>query len=293
VKEAWAGAGAAPAGVPRIERVSWSHDPSAIYLTLHLDSTAGEQIDWNQANYAVALNTCGRACGSRSVPVPGMGKALYDDGFNFLLRLAGPNTRLLVADTYNPYREVRVPGVARLTDRAILRGLQIQVRDSMDFGELIVETNRRRYGRDGAFYPAERYSRSVLTPGVFDRDRATHSSVGQWYYDGPRREIRVRLSWGLLLVMDPSGGGVYWGTDENAKPVSTQSSAISLAAFAYTPGGSGETQAAPGVTGSTLQVATLPWPKWERVEYRTVPKKSFDILKPEFQRVTGRGGRGR
>ncbi len=293
-KEAWAGAaGTAPAGVPRIERVSWSSDPSALYLTLQLDSTAGEQLNWDQANYAVALNTCGRACGSRAVPVPGLGEAHYDDGFNFLLRLAGPNTRLLVADTYNPYRELRVPGVPRLTDRAILRGQRVEVRDSMEFGELIVETNRRRYGRDGTFYPAERYSRSVLVPGVFDRDRATYSSVGQWYYDGARREIRVRLSWGLLLVMDPSGGGVYWGTDENAKPVSTQSNGISLAAFAYSPGGSGGTQAAPGASGSTLQTVTAEWPKWERVEYRQVPKKSFEILRREFEQITGRRGRGR
>ena len=167
------------------------------------------------------------------------------------------------------------------------------MRERAEFGELVVETNRRRYGRDGTFYPAERYSRSVLLEGVFDRDRATYNSVGQWYYDAPRREIRVRLSWGLLLVMDPSGGGVYWGTDENARPVSTQSDKILLAAFAYAPRGAGAPQAAPGVSGSAVTVATVLWPKWERVEYRTVPKKSFEILRQEFEQITGRRGRGR
>ena len=293
VQQVWSGAaGTAAPGVPRIERISWSYDPSALYLHLQLDSSAGQQLNWDQATYAVAINTCGRACGSRKLPVPGLGDAAHGDGFNFLLRLAGPNTRLLVADNYNPYREVRVPGVARLTDRAILRGQKVDARDTVDFGELVVETNRRRYGRDGTFYPAERYSRSVLVEGVFDRDRATYNSVGQWYYDAQRREIRVRLSWGLLLVMDPSGGGVYWGTDENAKPMSTQSGRISLAAFAYAPGKT-PTQAAPGASGSTLDVVNVDWPRWERVEYRAVPKKSFEILRQEFELITGRRGRGR
>jgi hypothetical protein len=169
----------------------------------------------------------------------------------------------------------------------------VEVRDTMEFGELIVETNRRRYGRDGTFYPPERYSRSVLVQGVFDRERNTYNSISQWYYDGPRRQLHVRLSWGLLLVMDPSGGGVYWGTDEAGKPVSTPSERIALAAFSYSPKGAAPAQAVPGVSGLSLQAATVEWPKWDRVQYRTVPKKSFDILRQEFERQTGRGGRGR
>ncbi|HSC77103.1 MAG TPA: tetratricopeptide repeat protein [Candidatus Acidoferrales bacterium] len=285
--------GSSPEGLPYIERVRWAADPSALYLRLQLSSAAGSTLDWKKANYAVALNTCGRPCGSRTVPVPGVPPRKAPDGFNFLLRLGGPNaTRLLAARSYNPYREVRVGGMPQLTDVILLRNQKTDVTEVEEFEEIVVETNRRRYGRDGTFYPSERYSRSVLLQGTFDYGQPGYNSVAQWYYDAASREIRVRLSWGLLLVMDPSSGIVYSGTDADAKPIGLRSDHISLAAFAYAPAQNVPPQFVPGGT-DTLDVVSIVWPRWEAVDYKQVPKKSFEILRPQFEKLTGRRARGR
>jgi hypothetical protein len=292
-------AGAGTVGeAPRIRSVEVGADFSALYINLTLEHPDPTAIDWEKGNYLVALNTCGRPCGSRSLALPQLGDRRYPDGFNFIVHVAGPSqTKLLVARNYNPYREIRVPGVPRLTDIVHLRGQVTEVADSSEFEEMVVETNRRRYGRDGTFYPAERYSRSLLFQGVFDPAETDYSSVGQWYYDSEAQTLRLRLSWGLLLVMDPSGGTVFWSVDQEAKPAGIRAEHISLAAFAYSPSStsSGPLQMVPdpGTAGDSLTAIEIPWPGWERVEYTRVPKKSYHIVRPEFERLTGRSQEGR
>ena len=71
-------------------------------------------------------------------------------GANFLLVLGEPSTsRLLVADNYNPYEIVPVPGVANETDLRVRRTMTLAMKPRGVFEEVIVEPNVRRFTRDG------------------------------------------------------------------------------------------------------------------------------------------------
>jgi hypothetical protein len=67
---------------------------------------------------------------------------------------------------------------------------------------------------------------------------------------------------------------------------------MSLAAFAFAPAQNVPPQFVPG-GADTLDVVSIVWPRWEAVEYKQVPKKSFEILRPQFEKLTGRRARGR
>lgn len=285
------------AAFPRIDRVAVATDPSALYLTLHLDMPKETAIEWEEVNYLLALNTCGGPCGSRSLPQPGLRSLRYESGFNFLVEIQGPGrTQLLVARNYNPYRPLPVRGLPELVDISHVAGQGTGVSDTSEFEEIIVQVNRRRYGRDGTFFPADRYSRSLLTYGVFEPESPEYNSLGQWYYDPDKQELRLRLSWGLLLVMDPSSGFVYWAIDGDGKPAGIHSDQIGLAAFAYrpSPSPSADPQVVPerNLSGSLAPMA-ISWPEWDRLSTTQVPKKSYFMLRPEFERLTGRTQEGR
>jgi hypothetical protein len=287
VLQSSASAAGAEAAFPPIRSVRLATDPAALYVNLELEAAGGTEIDWEKGTYYLALNTCGRPCGSSQLPFEGMSEIRDRNGFNFVVRIDdAQNARLLVAQNYNPYRQLGVSGLPRLSDIGHLRGQVSTLAETSEFEEIVVETNRRRYGRDGTFFPAERDSRSLLLPGVFDREGRDYNSVAQWYYDAEAATIRLRLSWGLLLVMDPSSGFVFWSTDQDARPAGTRSEQIGLAAFAYSPASSLQTLPAGQPPGSLAHV--IPWPGWERIEVKQVPKKSYHILRPEFERLTGR-----
>jgi hypothetical protein len=218
-------------------------------------------------------------------------------GANFVVLLEGPeNGRLLIARSYNLYREE--PGRRfRLTgDDIIPRYFHPVFDPSGTFEEMIVEVNGVRYSRPGTFHPSKTYNRSALRYGVFDAADPRYSSVAQWYFDKASRRIRLRLSWGLLLVLDPSQGLVFSGTDAQAKPFGKISSQIQMAVVTFTRTRRGKASMPVQIVGKSVagksirEGGSLPWPKWFRVETQMVPKLSYQILKDVFRQLTGYPG---
>jgi tetratricopeptide (TPR) repeat protein len=280
----------AAAGLPLVRSIQTAADPSALYVDLVLDLPAGTQPDWSRDSYMLALNTCDAPCGSNTVSSLGVRVV---EGANFLVQFTGPlSSRLLVAHSYNPYRETPVGGDSALQDMVIPRNMTTSLERGGQFEEMIIETNRRRYGRDGTFYPAVRYSRSLLRFGSFDLEASDYDSLAQCYFDSRSSRIRLRLSWGLLLVLDPSQGLVLGGTDGDAKPTGELSRQIRMAVIAYsTPEGS--TKGVPRqfmakrVSGrDILECWSMPWPTWRAVRSEARLKQSYAILRAAFHGLT-------
>lgn len=277
-------------GPPRVRWVSASSDASALYLDLTLDLPASSDLDWSKGGYEIALNTCGTPCGSGLLP--GLSGLHVAQGSNFVVRLGddGPG-ELLIADSYNPYRDVPVEGVRNLTDIILPRNWQTRFQPDGKFEDLIVEANRRRYLPDGTLIPSKRYSRSILRHGDFDAFASDYDSLGEWYYDRENSRVRVRLPWGLLLVLDPSEGFIFNGTDDAATPVGMVSKNIQVTVVGFSPTGGSDraTQVvAKRVSGGEIAEGwTMPWPVWSSLDVRAVPKKSYYVLASEFGKLTG------
>lgn len=290
--------GAAPPTSPgdpepfRIRSVLTASDPTALYIDLPLDVPAGAEPDWSRDRYLIALNTCDAPCGSGTLPfVNGVG---LESGANFVVHLSGPEkSRLLVASKYNPYRDSPAEGLPLVSDIIIPRNFTVSFDPGGRFVEMVVETNRRRYGKDGTFYPSQRYSRSLLRYGVFDPSMPGWNSLGQWYFDKDSGRIRLRLSWGLLLVLDPSQGLVFQATDDKGETVGRVSHQIQIAAIVYAGEGPPSdwvpTQiVAKAVAGRNItQSWSLPWPTWSAVSTKSSLKQSYSLLAPAFSKLIG------
>lgn len=281
---------------PLVDSIRTASDASALYIDLVLDLPPGAQPDWAVDRYLLALNTCDVPCGSETLPY--VADTRVAEGANFVVNFTGSEmSRLLVARSYNPYRILPVEGVPALTELTIPRNLRAGLERPGAFEELIIETNRRRFGRDGTQYPAMRYSRSILRYGNFDPTAENYDSLAQCYFDAVTGRVRLRLSWGLLMVLDPSQGLVLSGTDEAGKTLGTLARNIRVAAIAYKV--QGDAAAVPPaqimakrVSGNAIVESwSMPWPTWTTVSFWTGPKQSYAIIRDALVNPAASPGR--
>lgn len=268
-------------------------DEAFVYLRLHLNCPecaaggAGSHI-FDHNSYAVALNTLPSAAGIRQLPFAKLNVAT---GANFLLYLAGPNYgRLFVADDYNPYQLLRQPGTPGQSELALRRDYRPELRDSGQFEDMVVETNRARYGRDGTYYAGQRYSHSILRYGSGDPASSNYDSLAEWFFDSAKADIVVRIPWGKLLITDPSSRQVWAGFVQGS-PQTARSMGIQLSAFALQRSGPAAELAAstllssfPSAAGGAIQnPQQVTWTGWNTVKAEPYFKKAYYAIQKEFQ----------
>lgn len=286
---------------PWVRSIQAAWDPSALYIDLVLDVVPGSPLDWSRHRYVLGLNTCDAPCGSAALPFVNAWR--IKNGANFVVYLGGPDSsRLMIAHSYNPFlRRVSVEGRPALMRFGISGRLNTTLEPQGQFEGLLVQPNSPRFGRDGTFYPGIKYDRGLLRYGTFDPDAQNYDSLGQWYFDQASGRIRLRLSWGLLLALDPSEGLIFWGTDEHARTFGKVSSRIQLALLAY-PENEGGRSGVPTqvmarqVMGNLITEAwSMAWPTWSSVQCKPELKQSYGIVARALARLTGRpsqaGGR--
>lgn len=251
--------------------------------------------------YAVAINTLPFAGGIRKLPFGGLTLA---PGADFLLYLAAPNYgRLFVADDYNPYRLIRAPELPDKSELVLQNNFRPELRDEGRFVDMVVETNRARYGRDGSYFPGQRYSRSILRYGSGNYNDPHYDSLAEWYFDPGTAAILVRIPWAKLLVTDPSSRRV-WAGFNNGTTLTATAPGIQLSAFALQENGdpaqisaTSLLSAFPSPAGTAIQgPAQMTWPAWDTVRPQPYFKKAFYAIQKEFlqtgENARARGGSG-
>jgi len=161
----------------------------------------------------------------------------------------------------------------------------LTVFDHGTFMDLVVETNRRRYGRDGTAYPGTRYSRSVLRYGNGNPQDPAFDSLAEWYADAATRSIYVRIPWGKLLVTDPSGRSAWFGFDGGLNVRTAATSGVELSVYALKPTAGPDNLSAMEVAMS-LPVGAAPqaltWKGWDTVKPESYFKKSYFAMQKQF-----------
>ena len=279
-------------GARAIRTVQTAMDEGYLYLRIAVscfdcpnkDRRKDSKPDFTKTVYAVAINTLPGSTGIKKLPFGGQE---LKNGANFLLVLGDPaSSRLLIADNYNPYQILPKPGVPNETEISYRRAYAPTLQGSGTFMDFVVETNRRRYGRDGTAYPGTRYSRSVLRYGDGDPQASDYDSLAEWYVDAKTRSILVRIPWGKLLMTDPSGRSVWFGFDGGLNVRTAASSGIELSVYALKPTAGpdnlGSMEVAMALPGSAGSVQALTWKGWDTVKPEPYFKRSYFAMQKQF-----------
>jgi hypothetical protein len=179
--------------VPNTLRVGWNES----YVFIAAEFAGRHAFPWDSLGIRVAIDTYLPQQGQHRLPGSRVRSEL---GFEFLVDLMGPGRAgLLVTPEYNRYdaRVDRATGddFGRFARRPVI----IRDREDGRFDPLFVITNRARFGRDGAFYPARGYNRGELRFG-----EESASTLADWYFDQQAGLLELRIPWDLVNVTDPS-----------------------------------------------------------------------------------------
>ncbi len=280
-----------------LRSLSVASDAAFVYLRLEVESlrkTSANTPDMKGAQYFIGIGTSPKRFGSETLP--GLSPQIRsEDGANFLLHLGGGAARLLIASNYTPRENKPISGVSPL----LQSGYRIPfapLRDkSAGFEEIVVEINRRRFGRDGRQFPPQRHNFSTLryrAPGQSDDTQAT------WSVDFVNKAYVFRIPWALLLVMDPSSHRVYARTEGGPQFVSEETKGFQVFAVSFRP--SDPIRFDHNVPGGNTVADTLPsrdkigvltglkiyeWPGWNTVNPKGRTKAGYPVVQKAFREV--------
>jgi tetratricopeptide (TPR) repeat protein len=296
-------------------------DEGFLYLRLvvsRLDNDNDGQPDWKDANYLIGLATAPNVGGITYLPF--ITPIRFPMGITYAIQLAGPAaSRIWIASSYNPFRIVTVEGIPTQTTLGSKLGWKPSVASSGNFEAQIAEPNRRRYSRDGRYFPPQRYERGILRFGSLDPQAADYDALAQWHTNVQTNTVDLRIPWNLLNVTDPSSFKVFAGLEADGTVVTTDTSGFLVAAFSYRPLESARSRpimdqghpvadALPGMAGPATLISDAlkqyRWTGWNAPRYNLRLKDSYAILRKALPPLTappgtterpaeraGRGGR--
>jgi len=248
-------------------------DGAYLYLALEVEPNTRW---WDSVDIALAFDTYLPGRGQMRLP----GDLVQSDiGFEFLLTLAGPDSaQLRVLPSYNPYAGQESIIAGDEAGQFYRRPATITIEEDGRFDELFVITNRARFGRDGAFWPARGYDRGAMRFGT-----QAESSASDWYADLQAGIIEIRIPWALLNVTDPSSRTVLFdppGRGEGGFGMAV-TPGFRVGAVAYRKRG-GLRDALPALRGGQWRAQDFrewTWPGWDVPTSHSRLKPVYDSLR--------------
>jgi len=266
-------------------------DEAYLYLRLdveRLDNDGDGTPDWKEANYLFTFGTTVEPTGS--VLLPFVSNVRIPSGADYVLRLGeGDQSKILLASVYNPYKLVPVAGIPEQTQLRYRIPFLPSLAEEAQFDEMLVEPNRRRYGRDGHMYPPVRYSRSPLKWGTLEPGSPDYNTLAEWYASPKANMIELRIPWGLLQVADPSSLQVLAGIDRSGTFYTETTEGLQVAVVSYRP----QTQELadvlprfrpPGIIAAE-DLKRFKWAPWESVTVATYLKDSYYVVQRALQEL--------
>ncbi len=274
-------------------------DEGFLYLRLVVGKLADGRTgrpNWNEVNYLIGIGTDPGRAGITYLPF--IAPVRFPQGMTFAIQLAGPEaSHIWIASTYNPYQIVPVKGIPAETVLTQRLGWTPKVSDQGTFEGEIIQPNRRRFARNGKYFPPERYDRGILRYGTLDPSAPDYDSLAEWHANVRTNTIDLRIPWALLNVTDPSTLRIVAGIDTNGTVRTARTPGFVLAVFSYRPQkalqmrpmmeqGHPLADALPALTGpltiSQDLLRKYRWTPWTRPQYVLRKKQSYGILQKAF-----------
>lgn len=268
---------APPVDAPlRLDALTVHHDEAYVYLRLDVGA-----IDWRRARYLIGIDTYDPARGDARLPYTGTASPA---GLEFVLDLHGPEgSHLLVDPPYALYREAPIVGARPPVTQTIFnRPWRTTANADGRYDTLMVTPNRRRFGRDGTVFPAQRLSRNRLLHA-----RQQETTLADWYADPASGTIEVRLAWGMLHVLDPSSRQVLFGRAGARDPEGVTTEGFRFVVESFAPGAA-PVSADRLPRGASAPFAAPPvwrWPGWESPRWYAERKPLFEAMREAFASI--------
>ncbi len=275
-------------------------DEGFLYLRLvvdKLDNDADGQPDWNHVNYLLGLATSAERAGL--VYLPFIVPIRFSMGMTYAIQLAGPeSSRIWIASSYNPYEIRAVEGIPAHTSMGLKLGWKPRVTDAGVFQAQVIEPNRRRFARDGRYFPPQRQERGILRYGSLDAQASNYDSLAMWNANVKTNMIDLRIPWALVGVTDPSSFQVFAGLQRDGTVETADTPGFTFVVFSYRPREAARMRpvmeqghlvadALPGMAGPTsvLGAALKPyrWVGWDKPQYSLRLKASYAIVQRAFR----------
>jgi hypothetical protein len=275
-------------------------DEAYLYLRLgvgKLDNNADGQPDWEEVQYVIGISTLPGRAGLRSLPL--IAPMEFPMGMTYAVQLGGPEaSRVWVASSYHPLRIEPVEGIPSQSGMILRRGWNSELTSRGTFEIQIAEPNRRRYGRDGRYYPPMRYERGLLRYGNLDPEAENYNSLAGWNANLATDVLDVRIPWALLGVTDPSTYQVLTRLRDDGSVETAETPGFLIAAFSYRPLSAAVNRPpmeqhhpvadslpplpleANRVEASALR--SFRWAGWDQPQYKLRPKESLTELRKVF-----------
>lgn len=271
----------APAGPDagrNLRSVQAAADEGFVYLRLNLSCVSCRGKNSPLPAFAVAINTLPGRAGIQQMP---FGNIRVPDGANFLLYVGPDDGRLLVASNYNPFQIVSAPGAPNNNEFRHRKAFVASMQPSGSFEDLVLEIAEPVYGRDGVYYPAQRYSAGTMRRATENIGKPDMNSIAEWYADAAHNAIIIRIPWGKLLVTDPSAMRVLDGVNEGQEFRTDVTQGIDLTVFSLQ-GGTASDPRSWNVAGSPASADRFQWNAWNNVNPEPYRKASFAAVQKEF-----------
>ncbi len=271
-------------------------DEGFLYLRLvveKLDTNNDGQPDWRQVNYLIGIGTAPEQAGLTYLPF--IAPVRFRPGMTYALQLAGPSaSRLSIASTYNPFEVAQVEGLPAQTTLQPRLGWRATLSDTGSFEAQIIEPNRRRFGRDGRYFPPQRYERGLLRSGSLDPAASNYDSLATWNANLKTNTIDLRIPWNLLNITDPSSHQAVAGLQRDGTVETMDTVGLNVVVFSYQPReallmrpimeqGHPIADSLPGMESATAMsneaLRPYRWVGWNVPRYQLRLKASYEILR--------------
>jgi tetratricopeptide (TPR) repeat protein len=274
-------------------------DEGFLYLRLaveKLDNDGDGKPDWGHVNYLIGVSTLPNKAGLTALPF--IAPVRFPMGMTYAINLSGPElSRIWIASCYDPYKVAAVEGIPSQTVLTLKLGLKPEITDEGTFESQIIEPNRRRFARNGKYFPPQRYDRGILRYGDLNPASPDYDSLAEWHANVQTNTIDLRIPWGLLGVTDPSSLKVFAGLESDGTVDTVDTPGFLFAVFSYRPVESARLRplmeqgqpiadALPGMTGPVTVLSAaykyFRWEKWDQPQYELRTKDSYSILAKAF-----------
>ena len=274
-------------------------DEGFLYLRLVVEKLApgkSAQPDWNEVNYLIGIGTDPGRAGIMYLPF--IAPVRFPQGMTFAIQIAGPQaSHIWIASSYDPYEIDPVPGIPSETALGQKLGWTPRLTDSGTFEGEIIEPNRRRFARNGKYYPPERYDRGILRYGTLAPGSPDYDPLAEWHANVQTNTIDVRIPWALLNVTDPSTLQIFAGLESDGTVKTVRTPGFILAAFSYRPHpalqmrpimeqGHPVADSLPALAGPLAippdSLRKYTWNGWTQPQYVLREKQSYGILQNAF-----------
>ncbi|MBN2083266.1 hypothetical protein JW859_13795 [bacterium] len=245
---------------PCIKSVKLMHDEGFLHLAIELENFA----DWDFAEHGlyVGYDVLGDQRGNSAWPGPL--KLGSDRGLEDVISITNGEARLWQTESFRFWESFRMPNSPMMRHGEVQPHILDEEDNRWLWFEPVLETNRRRVGRDGTVYEAQSWNLNPLPRGSLNGGAADSNDMAVWNISPDTGMIEIRMPWILLGFVGPHQMRVIQADPETEANSSEVSTGVGVAIVMANADGS-ITAAWPGLVDDVVTTSVAgryAWDEW-------------------------------